>query len=128
MKTKNVYYNPNPFKKTTSDCVVRALAKVTGKSWDTVFKELCDIGFDLKVMPNDGEAWRKYLLDNGFEYRKISVKKGSKRPKVNGFTLENPKGTYVLRVANHIVAVQDGFYYDSWDSGSYSLYGYYEKV
>lgn len=58
----------------------------------------------------------------GFTYYGISNKKGSKRPTVDGFAKEH-KGTYLLKVANHVVAV-DGIYYDS---GYKSLYGYYEK-
>lgn len=62
----------------------------------------------------------------GFAYYGISNKKGSKRPTVAGFAKEN-KGTYILKVANHVVALVDGIYYDTWDSGYKSLYGYYEK-
>lgn len=35
--------------------------------------------------------------------------------------------SYLLKVANHVVAVVDGRYYDTWDSGYKSLYGHYEK-
>lgn len=128
MKSKHKYYNPNPLKKETGDCVVRALVKATGKSWDEVYKELCEIGFELKVMPNSDEAWKEFLLRNSFEYCKIQVKKGSKRPTVESFAKEHKKGIYVLRVANHLVTVHDGYYYDIWDSGKKSLYGFYKKV
>jgi len=128
MKTRNKYYNPNPLKKETGDCVVRALTKATGKEWDEVYKELFEIGFELKVMPNSDEAWKEYLLRNGFEYCKITVKKGSKRPTVDSFTRSNKKGIFVLRVANHLVTAQDGYYYDTWDCGNKSLYGYYKKI
>lgn len=126
-KTKNKYYNPNPLKKETGDCVVRAIVKATGKDWDTVYKELFEIGFELKVMPNMDEAWKEYLKRAGFIYHPIKVKKGSKRPTVDGFARKNKEGTFVLRVANHIVTCEEGFYYDIWDSGDKSMYGYYEK-
>ena len=127
-KTKNKYYNPNPLKKETGDCVVRAICKATGKDWDTVYWELFEIGLELKVMPNMDEAWKEYLNRAGFIYHPIKVTKGSKRPKVDEFARSHKEGTYVLRVANHIVTCQDGFYYDIWDSGSKALYGYYEKA
>ena len=126
-KTRNRYYNPNPMKKTTGDCVVRAMCKATGREWDDVYRELFVIGFELKVMPNSDEAWKAFLIQNGFIYHKIPVKKGSKRPKVNEFAKNNKQGTYVLRVANHLVTCQEGYYYDLWDSGSCALYGYWEK-
>jgi len=127
MKTKNVYYNPNPSKKETGDCVVRAMCKATGQDWDTIYKQLFDIGFELKVMPNADEAWKELLIKNGFTQHKISNKRGTKRPTVDSFARTNKKGTYVLRVANHIVTCEDGKYYDLWDSGNCSLYGYWEK-
>ncbi len=127
-KTRNKYYNPNPLKKETGYCVVRALCKATSKEWDEVYTELFKIGLELKVMPNSDEAWRQYLINNGFEYRKIPVKKGMKRPTVQTFSMNHKQGTYVLRVANHIVTCEDGYYYDLWDSGHCSLYGYWEKV
>ena len=55
-------------------------------------------------------------------------KKGSKRPTVDSFAKDHPNGSYILSVANHVVAVVDGKYYDTWDSGYKSLYGYYEKT
>jgi len=62
----------------------------------------------------------------GFEYTGVSNKKGSKRPTVKSFALSHPKGKYVVSVARHAVAVVDGVYYDTWDSGYKSLYGWYE--
>lgn len=120
-------YQPNPLKKSTGDCVIRSFAKATGKDWDTVYKELCHIGFELKVMPNEKEAYETFLKENGFTYKGVSNKKGSKRPTVQSFTKENKKGTFVLVVANHLVTAHDGHYYDTWDSGEKSMYGWWEK-
>jgi hypothetical protein len=128
-KSRNKFFNPNPTKKTDrGDCVVRAMCKATGKDWNTVFIELCKLGMELKAMPNDKITWKEYLERNGFQYHKITVKKGSKRGTVAQFAEKNKKGTYVLSVANHLVTAEDGYYYDTWDCGEYSLYGYYEKI
>ena len=62
-----------------------------------------------------------------FITKRITGKKGSTRPTVDGFAKEHPKGTYILNVAHHVVACVDGKYYDTWDSGYKSLYGYYEE-
>lgn len=32
-----------------------------------------------------------------------------------------------MTFANHVVAISDGSYYDTWDSGDCCLYGYYYK-
>lgn len=128
MKSLNVYYNPNPLKKETSDCVVRSLCKATGYSWDHVYRSLFDIGFELKVMPSDDEAWKEFLIREGFVLNKISNKKGSKRPTVESFTRSHKEGIFILRVANHLVTSYNGKYYDIFDSGSSSLYGYWSKI
>lgn len=127
MERLNKYFNPNPSKRETGDCVVRALCKATGDSWDDMYKKLCDIGFELKVMPNNDLAWKEYLKTHNFIEHKVSNKKGSKRPTVYSFAQEHKKGTYILRVANHIVTCSDGYYYDVWDSGKKSVYGFWEK-
>lgn len=127
-KSLNKFYNPNPSKSTkVGDCVVRAFCKATGKEWRDIYIDLCTLGLELSAMPNDKETWKEYLNRNNFKHHKITVKKGSKRGTVAEFAKKNKKGTFVLSVANHLVTVQDGFYYDTWDSGSCSLYGYYEK-
>lgn len=127
MKNRNKYYNPNPKKIETGDCVVRAICKATGKDWDTVYQELVEIGFELKVMPNSDTAWKHYLSQHGFIEHKISNKKGTKRPTVASFARTHPKGTFILRIANHIVTCVDGYYFDIWDCGDSSLYGFWER-
>lgn len=126
---KYQYYQPNKkdLKDTYGDCVIRALTKVTGKSWLEVFDELLPHARELQCMPNSKPAYETYLLNNGFEYVGVSNKKGTKRPTVESFTKAHKEGTYILRVANHIVASIDGVYYDTWDCGSKSMYGYWVK-
>lgn len=126
MKTKNIYFNPNPIKNETGDCVIRTFCKALDMDWDSVYKELCELGFELKSMPNSDDTWKEYAKRKGFTHHKVSNKKGSKRPTVDSFARANRKGTFILNVANHIVAVVNGHYYDTWDCGHKSLYGFYE--
>lgn len=128
-KTRNKYYNPNPQKREdVGDCVVRALCKATEQDWDTVFKGLCEIAFEQKAMPNSDTVWKEYISQRGFEYRKLTIKKGDKRPTPQTFSAKNREGTYILVVAGHLVCSKDGYYYDFWDCGSKAMYGYWEKV
>lgn len=128
MSKYHKYRNENPKSKEVGDCVVRALATATDNSWDDVYRELCKIGFELKVMPNSDEAYTEYLIANGFERRKISIKKGSKRPTVLSFTKEHKEGLYILRVANHVTVCKEGIYYDTWDCGDSCVYSYWVKI
>lgn len=127
--TRYKYYQPNKkdLKDRYGDCVVRALTKVMNKTWLEIFDELIPYAIEIQCMPNNKTCYERYLKDNSFEYHGISNKKGSKRPTVESFTKEHKTGTFFLNVANHVVSVVDGIYYDTWDSGQCCLYGYYEK-
>ena len=123
------YFEPNEMVKRKSDvridCVIRAMCKVFNKKWLEVFDELVVIARKLQEMPNAKIVWKEYLKEKNCTYVPIKVKKGSKRPTVKSFAQNHKEGTYVLSVAHHVVAVKDGKYYDSWDSGSCSLYSYW---
>lgn len=123
------YYQPNKkdLKDKYDDCVVRALTKVLNKDWIEVFDDLIKYAREMQCMPNSKQCYEQYLKDNGFVYVGISNKKGSKRPTVAQFSKEHKKGKYLVNVANHVVAIIDGKYYDTWDSGKCCLYGYLAK-
>lgn len=131
-KKRYVYYQPNKkdLKDEFGDCQIRALAKALDCSWLEAFDraiEICRPEQATNVF-SAPVAVRKRMLDKlGFDYRTISVKKGSKRPTVDSFAKDHPEGTYICGVAHHEVAVVDGKYYDTWDSGGYSVYGYFER-
>ena len=123
------YYQPNKkdLKDEYGDCVIRSLTKVMNFEWKEVFEGLLPYARELQCMPNGKACYERYLKDNGFTYTGISNKKGTKRPTVDSFAKAHKSGIYVLIVANHLVAVADGIYYDTWDSGEKSLYGYWER-
>lgn len=127
--TRWKYYQPNKkdLKDTYGDCAIRSLTKALNKEWLEVFDELLPYARELQCMPNGKPSYEAYLKDNGFVYKGISNKKGSKRPTVQSFTQEHKEGVYVLRVAHHLVAVSEGYFWDTWDSGGKSLYGYWVK-
>jgi hypothetical protein len=127
------YYQPNrkDLKDKYGDCTIRALSKALNVSWIEAFeltipycKEYqCTNIFD---MPHNLEA--EVMSKLGFEYHGISNKSGSKRPTVESFARTHKSGVFIANVANHEVAIVDGVYYDTWDCGYKSLYGYYEKI
>lgn len=130
MSKRYKYYQPNKLdlKDQYGDCVIRALSKVLDKDWLATFDDIIPYARELQGMPNSKHVYTAYLQANGFEYHGISNKKGTKRPTVDSFAKDHKTGTYFVRVANHVVAVVDGVYYDTWDSGDCSMYGYWEKV
>jgi len=109
--------NPNPLGKTTSDCVVRAISVVTGQSWRKTYDDLCRLGAKECEMPNSNSLWGMYLRNIGF--RQFLLPESCPRCiTVRAFCDRFPEGDYVIGTGNHAVAVMDGDYYDSWDSGN----------
>ena len=127
------YYQPNSkdLKDEYGDCTIRALSKALGLSWLETFDltiPLCREYQVANVFYAPSRVERKIIEPLGFKYYGISNKRGSTRPTVYSFAKDHPKGTYLLNVANHVVALVDGIYYDTWDCGDKCMYGYYERV
>lgn len=121
-------HNANPKNKKVADCVIRAISFGTGKSWEDTFMGLVDIALKKKCVPNEKVAYVPYMEENGFNPRKIVLNEFRKKPTVNSFCRDNKKGTYVLSVANHLVVVKDGYFYDTWDCGDKTVYKYWERI
>lgn len=85
-------------------------------SWDEAYAAICAKGFELKVMPSFNEVWRAYLKSQGF--RRYAIPDTYPYSySVREFCSDNPTGKYLVFVGGHVVAVENGDYYDSWDSG-----------
>ena len=104
--------NPSPCCVLEPDCVVRAVALATGKSWDRVYTELSLKGFEMCSPFVVNKVWGAYLSDNG--YKSFDIARACT---VREFAEEHPRGIYILGTGTHAVAVIDGKYHDAWDSG-----------
>ena len=127
------YFQPNKkdLKDQYGDCTIRALSKALNVSWLEAFDKqipLCREAQASNIFDVPIKIRNEFMEKLGFTYFGISNKKGSHRPTVDTFTKSHPKGTYILSVANHVVASVDGKYYDTCDCGDCFLYGYYEKI
>ena len=121
-----VFYNPNPSKKLVGDCVIRAVSKLTNKDWETIYLEICLQGFMMNDMPSANYVWGAYLHENGYE-RNILPNTCPDCYTVKDFCVDYPQGKYLLAIGNHVVAVENGNYYDSWDSGEEIPLYYWQK-
>ena len=110
------FYNPNPKNILVEDCVVRALSKVQGQSWDDTFTCLTMFAYEVKDMPSSSRAWSKYLDTYGYE-RFVIPNMCPNCYTVRDFCLDNPIGTFLLVTDKHVIAVVNGDYFDTWDSG-----------
>lgn len=120
------YYNPNPYAKSIGDCVVRAISKVMNQSWDKTYVELCIEGYLMKDFGDSNQVWDSYLRGCGF-VRKVIPNTCPNCYTIWDFCYDNPYGTFLLATGSHVVAVIDGDYYDSWDSGNEIPIYYYSR-
>ena len=121
-----IFTNPNPKGALIGDCAIRAVAIATGQSWDDAYKSLVEYGYRMKNLPNADSVWGAYLKEHGCE-RKAIPEDCPMCYTIRDFCRSHPKGTYVLATGNHVVAVIDGNYYDTWDSGDEIPIMYWRK-
>lgn len=108
--------NPNPKNARVGDCVIRALSIATRRSWEDIYTALAVYGFMLCDMPSSNAVWGKYLKDQGYE-RQVVIDSCPDCYTVRDFCRDNPLGTFILGTGTHVVAVVNGNYCDTWDSG-----------
>lgn len=119
-------YNPNPYGTRAGDCAVRAICKATEKPWEDVYMELCLTGLRFGDWGSANNVWGSYLHDLGYE--RIALP--SECPDcytVESFAEEHPRGTYILALSGHVVTMENGDWYDTWDSGQCTPLYYWRK-
>lgn len=121
-----VEWNPNPLGKRVGDCTVRAVAKGTGESWEAAYSGMALEGFLLSDMPSANNVWGAYLRRKGFT-RHMIPDTCPDCYTVKDFCKDHPKGMYIVALHGHVIAVNDGDYFDSWDSGNENPIYYFER-
>lgn len=121
-----IYYNPNPKGAITIDCVIRAVSKVMNTDWDSAYVAIAAQGFMDKSMPTSDQVWGNYLKRQGF--RRVMIPNTCPDCyTVRDFAYDHPRGCYLLKTHEHVVAVCSGNYYDAFDSGSEVPIYYWER-
>lgn len=118
--------NPNPLGKKVGDCTVRALSLATGQSWEKVYLDLCIQGYMMADMPSSNNVWGAYLMDRGWQYRRLQ----DTCPfcyTVEDFCRDKNKGTYIVGTGSHVICVKEGDWMDEWDSGEKTVLFYFSK-
>lgn len=108
-----VRYNPNPKNAKVGDCPVRAIAKAEDIPWEKAYSELALQGFIMADMPNANAVWGEWLKGKGYKRKLIEDSQT-----VRDFCNDHPHGKYVLVLQGHVIATENGNYYDIWDSGN----------
>ena len=120
-------YNANPDGNNVGDCTVRALSAALGQGWEQTYIELALQGYLMRDMPSANHVWGAYLKGKGFR-RAVLPDECPDCYTVSDFCADHPRGNYILALSGHVVAVIDGHYYDTWDSGDkVPIYYWYRK-
>lgn len=117
-----VPYNPNPAGRNVGDCTVRAISKALNQEWNHTYWGLSIEGNLLKDMPSANAVWGSYLQHKGWR-RALPVEDCT----VCDFAESHPVGTYILALSGHVVCIQDGVLYDTWDSNNEIVIYYWQK-
>ena len=109
-----VNYNANPSGKATGDCVIRAISTITGLPWRTVHWDLAELSNEQYQMMDDNPIWHEYLRRLGFRIQMVQWPCS----RIKDFCRCFSYGKYILGTGKHVIAVIDGDYFDTWDSGN----------
>lgn len=131
------YYNPNPNAKTfksgkpkswnRQDDVVRAICKITNKTWNEIYSELFNISNKVNDMINSKTVVDKYIQSIGGEFFTLGKPKtGEKRPTIEEFITNNKLGTYILYLRDYYVTVIDGTLYNTTNLNNEAVYSYWK--
>ena len=121
-----IEYNPNPRGIHTGDCVIRAICKALDKEWEKVYMELTVKGLEKAMWGDTNAVWEKYLKENEFEMHVLQDTCPDCYT-IADFADDHPTGTFIVATGTHVVCVQDGNYFDTWDSGS-QIPSYYFEI
>ena len=122
-----IEYNPNPTGRKVGDCSVRAVSKALGVDWETAFAMISANAYAMGDMPSSDSVWGATLRQNGF-YRESIPNTCPDCYTLRDFCAMHPYGKYLACTGSHVVAVIDGDYYDTWDSGDETILYYFRKA
>ncbi len=99
--------------KQKNDCVVRALALLTGFSYDEAYEELAKRGRKC----GGGTAkvvWKAILKEWGYRKQSFPAIKGVNRVSLKSFAEHYLTGEYLVQMAGHVTFVRNGVVLDAF--------------
>ena len=121
-----IYLNANPSGKSTGDCVVRAVSVLENQGWRKTMLEITAFSYFMYELVDDNTVWETYMGYLG--YRRLEPPDTCPDCyTLRKFCKLHPYGRYLVCTGSHVVAVFDGDYYDTWDSGDELVTYYFRK-
>lgn len=123
------YTNVNPRNRICGDCVIRAIALVTGQSWETTVREMTEMGIKKGLVLNDKDLYPEYLKSKGFaEHNEPRDYNNRKMSVIDFVENNNVDYDFVANVgSHHVAAFKNGKVRDIWNSSRELLHKYWIK-
>lgn len=126
------YFNANPKRKATGDCVIRALSLATGKSWADILRMLCDISVITGYMVEDTRTYDKLLMGLGWlkqrQPRKPDNTKYTGREFCEKLEFENRNEKIIAHIGgHHMTCFCNHTIWDTWDCSRKCIGNYWIK-
>lgn len=112
-----IQYNANPVANRVEDCAIRAVAVALDISWEYAFDLIAKNAKEMGNVMHSNAVFGSVLRQHGFK-RFIVPNSCPDCYSLIDFCMDNPEGVYVVGLDSHVVAVIDGNYIDTWDSGN----------
>lgn len=106
--------------------MIRAISKTMNMDWEDVYLDIMVQGFSMHDMPSSNDVWGTYLSNHGFK-RYVIPDACPDCYTVAQFVTDNPTLTGILATGTHVIAVEGGNYFDTWDSGNEIPIYYWRK-
>lgn len=109
-------FNSNPMGRRTDDCVIRAVSMAFNIDWVDAYDLITDAGRKRFDMPEANHVWIGFLLEHGYVLHPIQ----NSCPDcytIRDFCHDHPVGDYIVGTGTHVVAIKDGNWYDTFNSG-----------
>lgn len=119
--------NPHPQGLRVKDCVKRACVLASGINYHDIAIMLNRFRKETGARKfNTDDNWRQFIIKvlNGCDLGNMQYVNYGHRYKVYEFAKQY-KGKAIVQCAGHLVAIDNGYYLDSWDSGEKSIYKAY---
>ena len=127
MRETYKFCNPHPEGKRVGDCVKRAICLAEGRDYREVKIELNRLKREIGAESfNSNEVWRAYVNRKNYEKLSFPAVYGEKRMNGHAFAMTYTEGSYILRMAGHLVACVDGVILDTWDCRNRCVYNAYK--
>jgi len=122
------FHNENPKGRRTGDCVIRAIARASGDSWEDTLTGLFHVGLRVKSELAYRDCYEKYLGERGWLKHKQPRKDDGTKYTVAEWCRKHRNATMVVSVANHLTCIIDGKCNDIWNCTGMTVLNYWTRA